>query len=522
MRKIFVLTLLLCLFIPSLFSQNYRIAEASYNTEGKFKLTTTKKYNLERNYPLDKKTVFDEEKLALYLKNYEQELQNSRFFEKIEVSYEATGQTESHKVNDSFEEVILIRVNVSVVDSNHFLLVPYANFKDDSDQTKITPKIKAKDSNFLGSMNSLTTDFNILIKNDKDEDFWTFEPGFNLDYDYPFKAGPFDITWLNSYGLDFTIGDSFPEWDAETGLKFELPFEKIKFVFAAYQYFNGDNDYKKYDDEIYFGNEFRFSTPITLHQFSNYSNLSYTPSVKFKFNWDFNSIHEDNDSLLGPDITLSHSLSNSKINWYNNFRRGYSLSLSNSWPYNFHINEWSPSVSFEGKFFRYVELEERDYLDMAGLAVDFYAFTYINFPNVHYDLSESGYGEKIGSRLRGIADNTYFGNKSQSHTSSTAIVLNIDLPVNFLRTSFEKEIFNFNMQFSPFMDIAIYRDRALPLQTDSAICIGMEGLVYPYKWSSFTIRGSLGFDMKGAISENNLIKGLWHNKEFTIGLGLHY
>ena len=88
MRKIFVLTLLLCLFIPSLFSQSYRIAEASYNTEGKFKLTTTKKYNLERNYPLDKKTVFDEEKLALYLKNYEQELQNSRFFEKIEVSYE--------------------------------------------------------------------------------------------------------------------------------------------------------------------------------------------------------------------------------------------------------------------------------------------------------------------------------------------------------------------------------------------------------------------------------------------------
>ena len=50
----------------------------------------------------------------------------------------------------------------------------------------------------------------------------------------------------------------------------------------------------------------------------------------------------------------------------------------------------------------------------------------------------------------------------------------------------------------------------------------MEVLVYPYKWSSFTIRGSLGFDMKSAIAEDNLIKGLWHNKEFTIGLGLHY
>ena len=100
--------------------------------------------------------------------------------------------------------------------------------------------------------------------------------------------------------------------------------------------------------------------------------------------------------------------------------------------------------------------------------------------------------------------------------------MNFDFPINIIRTQFSHEIINFNMQFSPFIDIAIYRDRALPLQTDSAICIGMEGLVYPYKWSSFTIRGSIGFDMKGAAAEDNLIKGLLHNKEFTIGLGLHF
>lgn len=513
MRKLLALTFSFLLCLAFLHAQNYRIAESSYSTKGKYKISTTRPNIIERNYPLDKKTIFDETKLSQYLKNYQQELQNSRFFESIEVNYEVIEESENFN---------LIKVNVSVVDSNHFLLVPYANFKDDSSHTKITPKIKAKDSNFLGSMNPLTTDFNIVIQNNKDEDFWTFEPGFNLDYDFPFKAGPFDITWVNSYALDFKIGNSFPDWNAKTGLKFELPFDNIKFVLSTYQYSIGNNDYIKYDDQFYFAEEVAFSTPINVYHFSNYSTLVYTPAVDYKVNWDFDGINSANEDLAGPFITLSHSLTNSKINWIDNFRKGYSLSLSNSWPYNFHTQEWSPSVSFEGKLFKYFKLEDRNYLDIVGLAVDFYAFTYFPVQEVHYKSTESGYGEKIGARLRGVADNSYFGNKEPDCTTSTAVVMNFDFPINIIRTQFSHEIINFNMQFSPFIDIAIYRDRALPLQTDSAICIGMEGLVYPYKWSSFTIRGSIGFDMKGAAAEDNLIKGLLHNKEFTIGLGLHF
>jgi hypothetical protein len=54
----------------------------------------------------------------------------------------------------------------------------------------------------------------------------------------------------------------------------------------------------------------------------------------------------------------------------------------------------------------------------------------------------------------------------------------------------------------------------------------MEVLVYPKKWSSFIIRGSIGFDLKETFAEDTnikgLVKGLWHNKEISIGLGLHY
>ena len=97
-------------------------------------------------------------------------------------------------------------------------------------------------------MNPLTTDLNIEIKKDKDEDFWTFEPGFNISYDFPFKAGPFDFTWVNDHSIDLIIGDSHPEWNVKTGLKTVLPLNKISFELEVYQYWIGETDYLPYDD----------------------------------------------------------------------------------------------------------------------------------------------------------------------------------------------------------------------------------------------------------------------------------
>ena len=522
MKKISAFALLLILSISFAYSEKYKIAYGNFKTQGRISLTTTKPYILEMNFPLDKKTIFTKEEFDLYINNYEQEIINSRFFEEIEVTYSETGSTENSKTEEDEEEIILVAVNVSVVDSNHFLMVPYAKFKDDSSETKFLPKLKAKDTNFLGTMNSLSTDLNVEVKKVKEDGFWTFEPGFNLSYDYPFKAGPFELTWVNDYGLDFTFGKFSPEWDAKTGLKAEYKFERVSLVLEAYQTFNRETDYIDFDDELYFENDFKFSVPFVLHKFSNYSPLTYTPAVEYKFYWDFDSINEYNLDLKGPEISFSHQLSNSKVNWENNYRKGYSLSLKNDWTYNFFTKDWSPSIELEGKYFNYVKLEDRKSFDKVGLTVDFYAFTYLPFPSNVFDPSNSGYGNKIGDRIRGITDDSYFGNEYKEYTSSTAMVLNIDVPVNIFNTSFKHEIINFDLQLSPFVDIAIFRDRALPLQTNSVICCGGEVLVYPRKWSSFTIRASLGFDIKGAISENNVIKGLLHNKEFSIGLGLHY
>ena len=502
-------------------AQNYKIEGYKITTDGKFKLTTTKPYAIELNYPIDKKTIFTKEEFEAYITNYKQELENSRLFEEINVDYDVIEQTQTE--TPPYETVLKVKLNISLIDSNHFLMVPYPKFKSDKDKTQMTLKLKAKDSNFLGTMNPLATDLNIEVKNEDGN--WNFKPGFNISYDYPFSAGLFDATWINDYTINYNSDYKYPEWNAKTGLKFVLPFHYISFVLEGYHNFINNFDYEEYGDAMYSKEEFSFSTPIKLYEFKNFSYLVYTPSINYNFVWDFDDINIANTSLTGPIISLSQSLSNSKINWHDNFRKGYSLSLSNSWSYNFQRKDWSTSLSFEAKGFTSIKLEDRDYLDRVGIVTDLYAFTYFDLPGQYYNHDVSGYGNSIGGRLRGVPDDSYFGNKDSS-TTSTGFVLNIDLPINIIKTSFNRDLFNFSMQFSPFLDVAIYRDRALPLQTDSKLCSGMEVLVYPYKWSSFIIRGSIGFDLKETLSEDTnikgLVKGLWHNKEISIGLGLHY
>ncbi len=522
MKKIL---LAVCFFLTCAFTlsgENYKIKKAEFSTSGKFKLTTTRPHAVEIQYPIDRNSIFTEAELESYLRFYKQQLTNSRLFEEISVSYETLFSDTSD--NGSENQIQEIVVKVDLKDSNHFLAVPYPKLKSDKEKTEILLKLKAKDDNFLGTMNPLAAEINIEVT--KEDEKWKFKPGFNVSYDFPFTLGPLNITWVNDYAINYNSNYIYPEWDAKTGLKFVLPYKYISLVFEGYHSFINNYDYEQYHDSMYSKEDFILSTPVKLYEFENYTYLIYTPSINYSFVWDNDGIHIDNTSLSGPIISFSQTLSNSKINWVDNFRNGYSFSLGNTWAYNFQRNDWSPSVSFEAKLFSVFPIEERSYLDYLGIAADFYAFTYFDMQRQFYNPSKDGYGELIGKRLRGIADESYFGNDFPKNTTSTAVVLNIDFPINILRTSFSKDIINFSMQFSPFIDIAVYRDRKLPLQTDSKVCSGMEVLVYPKKWSSFIIRGSIGFDIKTAVATATDIKGLlkdfWANKEISIGLGLHY
>ena len=511
MKRIFTVLLLVLSSSLYFYAQNYKISDVDITVHSSnFGLGVTSSYAIKKNFPLNYSTLFSDEELSLYLENYKQNLISSRFFDKVDINYKIEEAPQSNA-----NEIKNILVIIELTDSKHILAVPYPKFTGDKNKNIIITKLKAKDTNFLGTMNPLAMDINIEAKMDENTDKWQFSPGLNLSYDYPFNLALFDVTWVNDYKLSYTFGQESPEWTAKSGFKFELPFEKFSLEFDAFQYFFKDYDYKIYGDDLFFKEEFQVSSPIKLFQLSNYTNITYRPYFNFNWYWDSDQIDKRNDDLSSPQYTLGHSISNSKINWTNNYRKGYSISLSNSFMYNIQRQDLSPVISFEGKYFTYFTFAQRNYFDILGICSNLFAFTYFDLPNNTYK-----YGSQIGSRLRGIADESYFGNDKPSYTSSTALVLNLDFPLDIIRTAFSPDIINMNIQFSPFFDFALYRDRNKESQIAASYSSGFEVLVYPKKWASFIIRGSLGFDLKSVFASDSLIKGLWHNKEITFGLGL--
>ena len=510
MKKYVLFVLLTLLAIP-FFSESYRIKDYNFEIEGagfKF-LGATKDYAILKNYPLQKgKTFGSQEELQKFIENYRTKLESSRAFEQIYISY-----TEAPEGN-SDSDVKDIYLNLMLKDSNHLIVMPYPNY---STTNGLTLAVKAKDTNFLGSLNPLNADIKVRFKDE------AITPIFGVSFDFPFKVGMFDVVFLNEYGISYTVSEVLSgwEWNTKTGINVSLPYKRFVFNVGFIQNTNGNLNMIAYDDYSYFTENAYISVPITVKEFSNYTPLVYTPSVTFNYNWDFNGINIENDTLTSPEIIFAHSLTNSSLKWKDNFRKGYSFDITNKFTYNIQRNDFVPFVSFEAKGYWNYLANDQEYWNRFGICADFFAFTYIDLPQNRYK-----YGYTIGTRLRGIKDTElYLGNTKPICTASSAIMFSIDLPHNVFTTSFSKEILNFNLQFAPFFDMALVYDRnndRLFNPEDGYYCGGLEVLVYPLKWSSITVRASYGIDLKKAAQCNNFLEGMSKYKELFIGIGLQY
>ena len=499
-KSLFVSLFVLLPFL--LFSEAYKITNAEYDIKGagfKF-MGKTREYPLNQNFPIDKKTTFENrETFDTYIENYTETLVSSRYFDEVSVTYEALPSETPGLLN--------VTVLIKLQDSHHLIVMPIPKYSSNSG---ISLKFKGKDSNFLGSLNTMNVDMNLRY------DDGIFKPGFNFNFDLPFSMGPFNAVFVNDYTIDYRLDDDPNktgfEFDTKTGLSLSVPFNRVSLSLGLYQLVHRNLDYKYEDDENddyrYLSENFNIGLPVTIATLSNFTNITYSPSVSVTFNWDFDGINrERTKDLLGPDISLSHSISNGKVTWNDNMRKGYDLSLSNSYSYNFESQEFVPFVSFEGKYFFNFQTNEEEIWNRFGINSRFYAFHHFDIPK-----NNSPHTYAVGNRLRGILDDDV--------NATTGMILNLDLPHNVFTAYFPIEILNFNFQFSPFFDMAIvYNSNNNRLSYDNAYyCGGFEFLVYPLKWSSFTVRASLGVDL----SKNIFVEGLKNNKEIFIGLGIEY
>ena len=519
MKKVFAA--LFCTFLSFVvYSYEYQITDVKYDITGcGAKIWgKTQDYVLNNEVSVNKKKVFEtEEDFLEYIEDYKQRLVNTRAFEEINVDYSVTEP-------DTQTNICNVTLFVTVKDSFRLFVIPGPKYDSNSG---LILKIKLKDSNFLGSLNTLSSDIYFLLPT-SESDGNNFELGLNCNFDYPFNAGIFDATWINDLGLSFTIGNERPEFNFTTGLKLSLPFDKTSIVFELDQQIVNDYSYKEFKDSLYFVEGFNISVPFTLVQSKHLGNLVYKPYSKVNVNWDINGINKLNSDLSSPVMTIGHKLSFGRIDWDENLRTGLSATLDNYYTYNFQRNTFYPIIAAETQLHKSFQIfEDFPLFNHIGFSSSLYAFTFMFDPQKDKYIFNDGL--KIGSYLRGIRDSQdYAGTNVNSLNTTSAIVFNFDVPLRIIKTNFKHQFLNFDWQMSPFFDAALCYNKITKKYfdlKDGFYGAGLEMIVYPVKWSGITIRASVGIDV-GRKFFSNYINTDWREntskKELSLGFGLHY
>lgn len=486
-------------------AETFQISQETYSITGK-----TKEEHLSHKVPVDHNRIFDtKEEVESYVENLKQKLINLRLFD--EVSIDCTYSSEQQN------ETTLVSLIITVVDSKSTIIVPY--YKYNSKHGHVITGVY-RDSNFLGSMETMQTELFFEMKNKKQGEGLDFTLGSTFEYDVPFYLGIVEASFINDYMLKYTFGSDLPQWDGTTGFKFVLPFDNIKPELKLLQKAVHDLDYQIYNDQLYFSEIAELGVPITVYSSDVIGDIIYRPVINYTYNWKPDSkISVRDDDLLSPELLFSNGFEFENINWYGNRRKGISFKLSQDTGYNFLINDIvvGGEAEFKGYFSN----------DFAGINLRLYGFVYANK------------NKRFEERLRGIKDDKCFFADSyftdiNATSSPAAIVLNLDFPITIWTTDFEKmhmPVFkglNFELQVVPFIDIALNKNRVTGRTfdlRDGFYTAGIEFIAYPLRWKSLCVRASAGFDL-GRTLFKNAIDTSWRPDvsiyELSVGIGLFY
>ena len=514
------------------FCIQYQISDFSFCNDG-----ITKEEYFFSEYPLDTKTVFSsQDELNEFLEEYKDEIQLKRLFSILQIEYE-----EIEKDDDvTYSEIKKIKVNIYTKDSSHRIFLPYFNVNSNNGDgiNAVTLKFKTSDNNFLGRMKTFSSEsfYEIGKKNIETQ----------LDFFIPFNFQNLHFLFETDYSLSYKFKEKFSplyqspffEWNGLNALTLELPFDYVSFIFTIQNSFKNDFKYFEDGNNMFITDGFCFSVPMKIYKLQNKSFLFYEPSLSSSFNWNPFSFNHNNETqysdsgiavsseLYQIPFTFEHSLHNQKIKWSGNWKKGYSFSLGNENTYilntayaaeKTHAGDFYNTIFFDASFYQpFVISPNYKIFDEAAVYFRFQFFHYFNEykkgGRININKSPHMYGKEIGKELRGILDKTEIGINGTSEVSS-AVIANINFPFHIFQTDFKTEAINFDLQMSPFFDIAF---------TDFSqwnFTSGLEFFIFPKKWSSYTIRASFGVDLKKAFSESSIIYGIWKNKEIFLGMG---
>ena len=455
----------------------YVINSFNYNVKGRtlpFMLNTKAELKIGQE-------IKGHEKFLAFIENKKQLLINERVLKdnvKIEYNFGEPGE----------DGKIPVDLEIYVEDTWNFIALPYPKY---SSSSGLEIAIKARDYNFLGTMNALRLDLGYRLDKNKNS-YYTLM----LDTGIPFMM--FGYKWFVDFDHDFNYRPGRENefyYKNSTGLSLDLPIWDTTLTFSFHEEFTV-NDELSTLDKIAYGRDFQdglymtsipkvsWKIPVGL-EVGDYGELTYTPEIWSSINHEIGS-WELVQNRKGANFSFSHTLGFGLVNWMGNLRKGYSVSVSNTFSrfLNYSDKDWMPvksdiQLSATGHFIL------KDYLGLSSRVLYRHYFNDFN----------SGAGDVI----RGIIDDEIY--------ADYIISLNIDLPIRILKIrpsewfpdSKVMSIFDFDLQIVPVFDIALYKGRRknnLQNEENEILTgVGMEVIVFPGRWRSLFFRASIAFDV---------------------------
>jgi hypothetical protein len=486
-------------------TQLYVIAAYEFSIKGRSRPNALLYKLIEQGEFREGELIAGKANLEKYINDITQIYINQRVLkDNVEISYSTGPQNE----DGTYPVTIMTKVE----DSWNIIALPRPYYKNDVfDLT-----IKARDYNFLGSMNPLRIDIGYNYNENKRHSLL-----FGVFSSTPFKA--FGYYW--NFDFDNTIQyriDAPFYYQNTTGLSMELPFRSTTFTFGFNERFSlneenpdwaKENGYGLYQNGIYMSSSlyvfWKVPTGLTVSRFGE---LAYTPAISGTFNHELPK-SPINDFRKGPFLNFSHTLGFEKIDWHANYREGLYVSVGNSYQYDFNdmLNEVSFNITGIGHY----------------IVSDFFAISSRFIYQYWHFSGKLRSGEYASLYMRGIAD--------KSITAYQMFLLNMDFPFRLFVFTPSKwfnnrkiSFFDFELQVSPVIDLAVYnqrsfdKDKILHYPGRLAATGGIELVIFPAFMRNLYLRLGFAVNLKEFLTARPVRLPGGDNREIYLIMGHFY
>jgi hypothetical protein len=443
--------------------------------------------------------------LEKYIQDKTQMLTNQRVLkDTVEIGYSVGEQAP--------DGAYPVTLTIKVEDTRNIIALPYPKYDSN---TGFELYIKARDYNFFGTMTPLRVDIGYVY----DENY---RSSFSLGIysNIPFEA--FGYNWNIVFDNFFSYRQQVEEpfyYQNNSGISVELPFRDTTFTFGFNEYLNvNEENPDEYKEE--YGNFqsgfFMTSRPYaswkipTGFEVGQYGELAYITLISATFTHGF-SKWPLAKFRKGPSIGFAHSFGFEKIDWHSNYREGFSVSLSNSYDYNFYTqrNGGQPVSTYYG----FNGTGHFIISDWFGISSRLLYRQWFNSTN-----------DQAGDVIRGIPD--------RAMCADLMLSLNMDFPFRVLLFTpskwFNKEklaFFDLELQISPVIDLALYHDPKAGISFNPKNIVaggGIEFIVFPASFRNLYACLSFTLNLREFATARPVRFPDGNNREITFGIGHFY